>query len=477
MPFSLDAIVGSSTVSLSDSSPFRFIRGSGMGGSEVRRVSTQGAAQIGDTDTGYRLLPREMTLTIGMQGTSAAALDAHRDTLIGLFRPLTSTPIQLRATLDDGTIRQIDCNAVGAVDIELLPAHHPGFYHEAKVTLRAADPAWYKSTPGTVLSGTTDIDALWFTAGSAIPSAHVLMSGAAPGQGEAWSYLGTVEGGTDWTIVVRTSQPSTGSVIQHLYEVSDNGLNFSTIDYSGHRRWGLKHTVEVSYEDGRYYTTHRSTGGEFNIFHSYIDETYVYNQSTTFRLPDHDDTTRGIYFSDGEKEIVGSTGRWRSNSAGDASTYWDPAIVLYALYSPALTVDQMNALDSHMTHKSSGSLPASFAISYAGDLPEFPVLELSGPISDPIIVNESTGYSLNFGTITIADGETYVIDMREGRKSVLLGTVSKLGDLTNASDFGLWNLAPAPLAAGGTNSIALYGTATGANTELKVVYYERYMGI
>src|SRR3972149_5969161 len=92
MAFGLQAIVGATTVSLSDGNPFSLVGATGMAGAAVRRVVAQGAAQHGDTDKGYRLNPRELEVTIGFQASTDAALDAHRDTLTSIFKPLTSTP-------------------------------------------------------------------------------------------------------------------------------------------------------------------------------------------------------------------------------------------------------------------------------------------------------------------------------------------------------------------------------------------------
>src|SRR5688572_9230343 len=112
MAFTLQAIVGSSTVTLTNKSPFGLLSAKGLAGAPVRRLTAQGAAQHGDTDLGFRLRPRELELEIGFRADTDAALDAHRDTLMAIFKPLPSTPVNLRGTRDDGDIRQLDCYSV-----------------------------------------------------------------------------------------------------------------------------------------------------------------------------------------------------------------------------------------------------------------------------------------------------------------------------------------------------------------------------
>jgi hypothetical protein len=46
--------------------------------------------------------------------------------------------------------------------------------------------------------------------------------------------------------------------------------------------------------------------------------------------------------------------------------------------------------------------------------------------------------------------------------------------LSSDSDLGTFHLAPAPLALGGTNTIAVYGSAVSSSTRIVVRYYNRY---
>lgn len=155
MAFALDAIVGSTTQSLTDGAPFKLLAAHGMGGPPIRRLVARGPAQHGDTDIGYRLQPRDIELQLGFAASTDAILDGYRDLLARIFRPLVDTPVSLRVTRDGPITRQIDVYTVGPIDISLLPEHRPGHYHRARVRVRAPDPTWYDPVPGTAtLTGT-----------------------------------------------------------------------------------------------------------------------------------------------------------------------------------------------------------------------------------------------------------------------------------------------------------------------------------
>lgn len=149
MAFALDAIVGSTTQSLTDGAPFKLLAAHGMGGPPIRRLVVRGPAQHGDTDIGYRLQPRDIELQLGFAASTDAILDGYRDLLARIFRPLGDAPVSLRVTRDGPITRQIDVYTVGPIDISLLPEHRPGHYHRARVRVRAPDPAWYSPTAGT----------------------------------------------------------------------------------------------------------------------------------------------------------------------------------------------------------------------------------------------------------------------------------------------------------------------------------------
>jgi hypothetical protein len=113
------------------------------------------------------------------------------------------------------------------------------------------------------------------------------------------------------------------------------------------------------------------------------------------------------------------------------------------------------------------------SIVYQGDVPEYPIIALRGPIVNAVITNVTTGKVLTF-VGTIGSGAVYTIDLRYGRKTVVnhLGT-NLIAELSDASDLATWRLEPAPVAAGGTNVIVVAGaTSDGGGT---ITYTSRFV--
>lgn len=467
MAFALAAIVGSTTVTLSDGAPFTLRAARGMGGADIRRVTTRGAAQHGDTDKGYRLNPRQIELVIGFRATTDAILDGYRDTLTSIFKPLPATPVKLRVTRDDGVVRQIDCNVVGPIVIKLLPEHRPGHYHEAKIQLRAADPAWYNPTAGSVsVVGTSLIASQWWLAGDAIGSAQVAEYGTAPTQGQVWTYTGTPlttsPGG--YTVAFRSAQEA----------ITDGKYAFFAGDASGSPALSWSTSGTTHYQLSATYPTGGDNlgtimaPGTHNYYVSYLP--YSFTESEIYIQRD----AQAIFIRYGDYIFSGTARRWRSNAANDVSSRWSNALDKYAVYVPALAQAQVIALDTFMNFAEGEVNKQTIPIAYLGDLPEYPSLSITGPVTNPSITNLATGHTLDFGTITIGAGTTYVISTAYGQKGVFAGTVNKDFELTNESDLGEFYLAPAPTAAGGTNILYLNGTAMGTATRFAATYYHRY---
>lgn len=462
MAFTLAAIVGSTTVTLSDNNPFGLLGARGMGGAPVRRVTTRGPTQDGDTDLGYRLQPREVELVIGFRADTDAALDTHRDTLTSIFKPLTSTPVYLRVTRDDGEVRQLECHAVGEIVIRLLPEDRAAHYHRATVKLRAPDPAYYAPTPGTTTyTGSVSYATNWHLAGGNIGSAQVLMVGATPALSATWSYAGTLSDGDSWTLALRAAYVSSSGTEAYMFR--------STLSTAVEQpRFGKSGTIYGStyYRMGNneLLTSGAMSSGTQSYMYNSDPDGLVYNsvQLSDFRSTWLvNGTVQGLTLS--AAAVRGTAMQWRALG-------WSGAIAFYALYSPALTEGQRQSLLYYMA----SNISTSVNISYDGNLPEYPVIRLTGPITSPVITNAATNERLDFGTITIGAGTTYEIDTRYGYKTVKMGTVDKRFELSDDSDLATWHLAPSPLATGGTNFIVAEGSSIGTATSLSVIYYNRY---
>lgn len=467
MAFALEAIVGSTSLSLSDKNPYRLLSVRGAGSAEVRRVTVRGPAQHGDSDRGYRLAPRTIELQIGFTGSSGSERDSRRDTLTRHFKPLGSTPVKLRFTRDDSEIRQLDCYTVGPIKFDLVPEFEPGVYHRATITLSAPNPAYYELTSGTVTAtGTATLSGDWWLAGGAIGSANVLMSGTSPSPGANWSYAGTLGTTSPWTLAWRTG-PGTGFV----FGVDNN--NSGTIDAANSNepyffRDGL---TEACAANGFSVGTAMPSSGTLNYFlfysggASYLGGLY----RTHITLPSLVSLVESWHIA---MPISGTARKWRTTI--NLGTAWTPAIPLYALYNIELSSSQMAALNNYMEGVVGGTISQALAIPYEGDLPTYPTISIRGPITGATLTNTATGDRISFGTIAIGAGTTYTINTDPLFKTVLQGAVNKRGELSSDSNLGDWHIAPAPIATGGTNVISVSGTNVGTATQVSIVYTNRY---
>lgn len=124
------------------------------------------------------------------------------------------------------------------------------------------------------------------------------------------------------------------------------------------------------------------------------------------------------------------------------------------------------------------TIDAYAAVNYAGSARTYPVIRVTGPITNPIIENETTGDVLDFTGIIIASGNYYEIDLRYGAKTVVDQTgANKLSDLTDDSDLATWRIAEAPTAPGGINSIHVSGSGADANSKIDITWLVRYIGL
>lgn len=469
----LTATVSSDSINLSNGSPYAFITLRGGSGPDVRRVTTRGPMQHGDTDRGYRLGPRDMELVVGFRATTDAILDGYRKTLTSFFKPLKGTPVKLLYTRDDAAPRQVDCHVVGDIKIDLVPEYRPGHYHRATIRLYAPDPAWYNPTQGSVtVLGTSLVASQWYYGGGAVGSAQVVEQGTAPTQGQVWTYTGTPSMaalGDGYTIAFRSGRET----------ITDGKLAFHAGAGGGSPSFTFRTLETTDYVAGAYYVggywplgTAAMLAGTNNYFLSAKVETgnlhtiilYRNSEGLVYYIDD-----AGFNFA-----LAGTARRWRSDATNSAPSRWSEALHKYAVYVPALTPDQMSAVSTLMDLSPSETNAQVLPIAYQGNLPEYPTIAITGPVTNPSITNLATGETLDFGTITIGAGTTYMIDTRYGQKSVLVGTVSHYGEMTKESDLAEFHIAPNPEALGGTNIFYLDGTAMSAATRFSVAYYNRY---
>ena len=88
-------------------------------------------------------------------------------------------------------------------------------------------------------------------------------------------------------------------------------------------------------------------------------------------------------------------------------------------------------------------------IPYAGQFPAEPIINIIGPITNPVVTQVYTGKKLDFTGTTIAANNNYQIDTRYGYKTVFDGSaVNQIAKLTNDSDLADFNINDFPRVGG-----------------------------
>lgn len=155
MGTSLTAIVGSTSYDLSDGAVRYHIANDGLGMAPVERLTERGPLQDGETAIGFRLTARTINLVLVIDGTDEAGYFTQRNALLNIFKPRT-TPIKLRFTLPDASIRQIDTYYVNGMGLSSADKGAFGPYsHKVGFQLVAPDPTWYDPTTIAVNFGIT----------------------------------------------------------------------------------------------------------------------------------------------------------------------------------------------------------------------------------------------------------------------------------------------------------------------------------
>lgn len=126
-----------------------------------------------------------------------------------------------------------------------------------------------------------------------------------------------------------------------------------------------------------------------------------------------------------------------------------------------------------------GTLDDTQDIVYTGSWRSYPIIYVTGPLTDARIENLTTGDVLDFNGATIAAGDVYTIDCRYGYKTVVDSAGdNKIGDLTDDDDLATFHIAaPMDGSASRTNTLQVTGTNATALTSVLVQYYRRYTGI
>jgi hypothetical protein len=115
-------------------------------------------------------------------------------------------------------------------------------------------------------------------------------------------------------------------------------------------------------------------------------------------------------------------------------------------------------------------------ITYTGTWTSYPIIEIDGPTEDFYLENTATGSILRLDYF-ISTGETVTFDLTPGSRSVTNQLGTNLIQYILDSDLNTFAIEHDPIVAGGVNTFLMYLINTGATTEVRINYFNRYYGI
>ncbi len=154
---------------------------------------------------------------------------------------------------------------------------------------------------------------------------------------------------------------------------------------------------------------------------------------------------------------------WAFSVGGGAGSFgWEPSGLGY---------------DAGFGASEADGTPVSFE--YHGTWRAYPVITLMGPMTAPVILNQTTGLVLAFDAgYIIEPGEMVTIDLKQGYKTVTHSVAGNILDkLTEDSDIGTWHIAEHPYAMGGINSIGVAFTDGNPASRVYIRFNTRYLAV
>jgi hypothetical protein len=138
----LDVIVAGIAHSLTDLVTCRLIEQDGIGMPPLHRITERGPQQHGESDMGFRLDPRIVTLVLGLDsdGIDPTVMLGKRDSIMSWFKA-RDTALQLRWTRDDAQVRQLDCHYVAQLGLSTKAASR--YWLKVPAQFKAHDPTFY----------------------------------------------------------------------------------------------------------------------------------------------------------------------------------------------------------------------------------------------------------------------------------------------------------------------------------------------
>ncbi|HVB24131.1 MAG TPA: hypothetical protein VNG51_19490 [Ktedonobacteraceae bacterium] len=117
---------------------------------------------------------------------------------------------------------------------------------------------------------------------------------------------------------------------------------------------------------------------------------------------------------------------------------------------------------------SSGSSGGSVTVTNSGTAESHPILTFVGPLTNPYIVNQTTGYAFQLN-YTILGGDSIVVDMYE--QSVVYNNSSNFISYRNDPISSWWTIVP------GSNTIALSTSNSSDGGYVEIQFYSAWVGL
>lgn len=152
------------------------------------------------------------------------------------------------------------------------------------------------------------------------------------------------------------------------------------------------------------------------------------------------------------------------------------------IYDPTSAVTTFNSFDEDLILPMTfpfilGSATQTQNVTYEGSWSEYPIIEIDGPTNGVYIENTSTGLYLQLD-YAIPNGVTVTIDLTPGSKTITDNLGNNLIQyITADSNLSQFTFESAPTVSGGINVIYVAVTDIDANTEIRITYYKRYVGV
>lgn len=125
----------------------------------------------------------------------------------------------------------------------------------------------------------------------------------------------------------------------------------------------------------------------------------------------------------------------------------------------------------------SSTVNQTTTVSYTGTWRAYPIVTITGPLTNTVITNQATGDKLDL-PVTINASDSRTIDCRPGRKTVVdAAGANQIDELSDDSDLQTFSLEADPEAPGGNNAITVAGSGATSATQIAIVYDIRYIGI